>query len=67
MSQLYLELPISYYPGKLVLNDNLKTFLSGIPIPRTVNRSNLILRTSRGFVQSYKTVVRLKFDMFACI
>ena len=34
MSQIYLKLPISYY---LVLTDNLKTFLSGIPI-RTVNR-----------------------------
>ena len=38
MSQIYLELPISYYPWKLVLDDNLKTSLSGIPIPRTVNR-----------------------------
>ena len=38
MSQIYLELPISYYPWKVVLNNNLIFFLSGIPIPRAVNR-----------------------------
>ena len=42
MSQIYFELPSSYYPWKLVLNDNLKKKKkkkkSGIPIPRTVNR-----------------------------